>query len=86
MSTNSYGKDVAMQGIARVIGGLLSFFAIFFFTYVFNEGELGEYNLILAKVNIVTSITTLWLSQSVLRYYDDQKELGNIIVLCYCAR
>lgn len=82
MSTNSYGKDVAMQGIARVIGGLLSFFAIFFFTYVFNEGELGEYNLILATVNIVTSITTLWLSQSVLRYYDDQKELGNIIVLC----
>lgn len=69
-----------MQGFARVVGGFLSFFAIFILTYLFNESELGEYNLILSTVNIIASLGTLWLSQSVLRFYEE-KDFGAVLIL-----
>lgn len=83
MTKGSYGKDVIMQGAARVIGGILSFVSIFAFTYLFNEEIIGEYNLVLSTIQIITSITTLWLSQSVLRYYNNDKNLGSIILLTF---
>lgn len=82
---NMYSKDLLMQGIARISGGILSFIAIFIFTYMFNEEEIGEYNLILATVNIITSITTLWLSQSILRFSNGIDELGSILSMTLCT-
>lgn len=69
-----------MQGIARLLGGFLSFIAIIMFTYLFDESQIGEYNLVLSTLNIVTSLGTLWLSQSILRFFDEKKDLGDILV------
>lgn len=82
-ANNNYSKDVLMQGIARISGGILSFIAIFVFTYLFDEAEIGEYNLVLATINIITSITTLWLSQSILRFYNGTEELGSILSMTF---
>ena len=81
METKNYRIDVIMQAIARVVGGFLSFFAIFILTYLFSESELGEYNLVLSTVNIIASLGTLWLSQSVLRFYEEKENLGAVILL-----
>lgn len=80
MSDKDYSYDIVMQGIARVFGGVLAFVAIYLLTYVFTEAEIGEYNLVLSAINIITSISTLWISQSVLRHYSKQ-DLGSIISL-----
>lgn len=81
MKARSYSIDVFMQGVARILGGFFSFIAVFLLTYLFSESEIGEYNLILSTVNIIASLSTLWLSQSVLRYYDENKDLGAVILL-----
>ncbi|QWV86334.1 oligosaccharide flippase family protein [Streptococcus parasuis] len=73
---NKYKKDIIVQGIARVMGGGLSFLAVFVLTYIFDESQIGEYNLILVTINVITSIFTLWLSQGILRYYDGKKDIG----------
>lgn len=70
-----------MQGIARISGGILSFVAIMLLTYLFDEGTIGEYNLVLSTIQIITSIATLWLSQSILRFYQDIKDLGSILIM-----
>ena len=80
-NNRSYGKDIIMQGVARVVGGMVSFFAVFVLTYLFDEDILGQYNLVLTTINIITSICTLWLSQSILRYYQDKEQIGSILVL-----
>lgn len=81
METRNYNIDILAQGVARIVGGFLSFFSIFILTYLFNESELGEYNLILSTVNIVASLGTLWLSQSILRFYEEKRDLGPILIL-----
>lgn len=81
METRNYSVDIIMQAIARIFGGLISFVAIFMLTYLFSESDLGEYNLILSTVNIIASLGTLWLSQSVLRFYEERTDLGAIIIL-----
>ncbi len=74
MSDNKrYGKDILMQMIARVCSGLLSFVAVIVLTYCFSEQDIGRYNLMLSAVNIATSVTTLWLSQSILRFYEQEE-------------
>lgn len=78
---SGYSRDVLMQGIARISGGVLSFVAIFLLTYLFDEGTIGEYNLVLSTIQIITSIATLWLSQSILRFYQDIKDLGSILIM-----
>ncbi len=75
-----YTKDVAVQGAARIIGGGLSFAAVFVLTYLFDEGQLGQYNLILSSVNVATSVFTLWLSQGILRYYRGKTDLGFVTI------
>ena len=45
---NKYAKDVGMQAIARIGGGLISFISVFILTYLFDESQIGQYNLILA--------------------------------------
>ena len=70
-----------MQAFARVVGGVLSFLAIFVMTYLFDEREIGEYNLVLSTVNIIASLGTLWLSQSILRFYTEKRDLGAVIIL-----
>lgn len=86
MEIRGYGKDIIMQGIARIFGGLLSFLAVFLLTYLFNEETLGKYNLVLTTVNVITSITTLWLSQSILRYYKDKNHIGSLLIMTFvCA-
>lgn len=79
--SRNYNIDVIMQGIARVLGGVFSFFSVFILTYLFNESEIGEYNLILSIVSIIASLGTLWLSQSVLRFFDEKKDAGSVFVL-----
>ena len=81
MENKGYSKDIIMQGIARISGGLLSFFAVFILTYLFDEDTLGKYNLVLTTINVITSICTLWLSQSILRYYQEKKQIGTLLVL-----
>lgn len=81
MEKRGYGKDIVMQGIARISGGLLSFLAVFLLTYLFDEETLGKYNLVLTTVNVITSICTLWLSQSILRYYRDKKQIGSLLIM-----
>lgn len=81
MKKNNYSYDVVMQAIARIVGGIISFLAIFLLTYIYSESQLGEYNLILGSINIIASMGTLWLSQSILRFYDNKKDFGYIIVL-----
>ena len=81
MQNKNYSVDVLMQAIARVLGGFISFFAIFILTYLFTESQIGEYNLILSTVNIVASLGTLWLSQSVLRFYEEKNDLGAVIIM-----
>lgn len=86
MDAKGYSKDIVIQGIARVLGGLLSFFAVFILTYIFDEDILGKYNLVLTTVNVITSICTLWLSQSILRYYNDKRQVGTLLVLAaFCS-
>ena len=82
---SGYSRDVLMQGIARISGGVLSFVAIFLLTYLFDEGTIGEYNLVLSTMHIITSIATLWLSQSILRFYQDVKDLGSILIMTGCS-
>lgn len=81
MGNKGYSKDILIQGFARISGGLLSFVSLYLFTYLFNEEILGEYNLILTTINIITSVSTLWLSQSVLRYYNENKQIGSILLI-----
>lgn len=72
---NKYAKDVGMQAIARIGGGLISFISVFILTYLFDESQIGQYNLILSSLNVIISIFTLWLSQGILRYYDGNDQL-----------
>lgn len=80
MNNNNYGYDIAMQAAARVFGGVFSFGAIFLLTYLFSEEQIGQYNLVLSTVNIIASMGTLWLSQSILRFYE-KKDFGFVIIL-----
>ena len=70
-----------MQGIARIVGGALSFLSVFVLTYLFSEEILGKYNLVLTTINVITSISTLWLTQSILRFYKDKNQIGSLLVL-----
>lgn len=81
MDKRGYGKDIVMQGIARISGGLISFLAVFLLTYLFDEEALGKYNLVLTTINVITSVCILWLSQSVLRYYRDKKQVGSLLIM-----
>jgi O-antigen/teichoic acid export membrane protein len=76
---NKYINDVFIQGIARIAGGVISFVSIFILTYLFDESAIGEYNLILSYINLFVSIFTLWLSQSILRYYEDDSQFNTVI-------
>lgn len=81
-----YSYDIIVQGIAKCFGGLLSFSAVFVITYLFDESSIGEYNILLSTLNIVTSVSSLWLTQSILRYYDREKEfvlLASIIIILF---
>lgn len=80
MNKNNYGNDIAMQAVARVFGSVFSFGAIFLLTYIFNEEQIGQYNLVLSTVNIIASMGTLWLSQGILRFYE-KKDFGFVIIL-----
>jgi len=77
--TSKYAKDVLMQGLARIIGGFLSFLSVFVLTYLFDEAQIGKYNLLLSTINVITSLFTLWLSQGILRYYKNKKDFGFVI-------
>lgn len=82
MKKENYTKDLLMQGSARILGGGITFVALFIFTYIFSEEELGQYNLIFSSISIITSLITLWLTQSILKFYSDSKEeLGNVIII-----
>ena len=81
MENESYNKDILMQGIARIVGGALSFLSVFVLTYLFSEEILGKYNLVLTTINVITSISTLWLTQSILRFYKDKNQIGSLLVL-----
>lgn len=84
---NSFNKDILIQGIARIAGGIISFLSIFVLTYFFEESELGAYNLVLGTINVITSLSTLWLSQSILRFYNNKKQISFILtmmLLCIC--
>ena len=76
-----FGKDILMQGIARIFGGFISFVSILVLTYIFDERELGRYNLILGAINVITSLSTLWLSQSILRFYNKKNQIGFVFIL-----
>lgn len=80
-TNKNYSYDIFMQAFARIFGGVLSFLAIFVLTYLFDEATIGEYNLVYSTINIITSLSTLWLSQSILRFYNNKNDLGFIILL-----
>lgn len=79
--SDSYRKDVYIQAIARIFGGLFSFASIIIITYLFDESEIGRYNLVLSTLQIITSLLTLWLSQSILRFFEEGKDESFIIVV-----
>lgn len=83
--SGKYTKDVVMQAIARVAGGVLSFLAVFVLTYLFDEAQIGKYNLILSTINVITSIFTLWLSQGILRYYESEESFGFVLTSMFAS-
>ena len=83
--SGKYTKDVVMQAIARVAGGVLSFLAVFVLTYLLDEAQIGKYNLILSTINVITSIFTLWLSQGILRYYESEESFGFVLTSMFAS-
>lgn len=75
----NYSIDVLMQAIARILGGAITFVSVYLYTYIFNESIIGQYNIVLSTINIIASLGTLWLSQSILRFYDKDDDFGMII-------
>ncbi|VTS27239.1 exopolysaccharide biosynthesis protein [Streptococcus pseudoporcinus] len=78
---NNHKKDLIVHTFVRILGGLIAFISVFLLTYIFPATEIGKYNLILSSINISMSLGTLWLTQSILRYYHVDKNLGFIISL-----
>ncbi|MEQ9809769.1 lipopolysaccharide biosynthesis protein [Streptococcus jiangjianxini] len=82
---NNQKKDLAIHTFVRILGGFISFSSVFLMTYIFPVSQIGEYNLILSSINISVSLGTLWLAQSILRFYYNDKKLGFIIILSCCS-
>ncbi|OUN37275.1 oligosaccharide flippase family protein [Massilimicrobiota sp. An80] len=78
--STQYSFDVVMQAVARISGGILSFVAVFLLTYLFSESDIGYYNIMLSTLNIITSLSSLWLSQGILRYYEEKKDFSFIMI------
>lgn len=76
-------RDLVVHAFVRVLGGFISFASVFLLTYLFSASQIGEYNLLLSTINISVSLGTLWLSQSILRFYHDDKNVGLVISLSF---
>lgn len=78
---NNHKRDLIVHTFVRILGGSIAFISVFLLTYIFPVSEIGKYNLILSSINISVSLGTLWLTQSILRYYHKDKNIGFIISL-----
>ncbi|WP_332373013.1 lipopolysaccharide biosynthesis protein [Lactococcus cremoris] len=82
---NNQKRDLAVHTFVRILGGVISFASVFLLTYLFPVSEIGQYNLILSSINISVSLGTLWLTQSILRFYHEEKNLGFVISLSFIS-
>lgn len=63
------GKDSSKYFPAKIFAGVLGFFALPLFSWLFDTEEYGEYQLVFTLVLLFSSVISGWLSQGSLRFY-----------------
>ncbi len=73
-----FGSDTLKYLPSVVIPAVASFLGVAIFTRIFSADAYGEYSLVFIIVSVATSVLSVWLQQSVLRYLPRYRTEGRI--------
>lgn len=71
-------KDVRYYAPAKIIPGFFGFLAIIIYTRLLSPEEYGLYILAITTISIAASICFEWLNKSILRYFEEYKQAGQL--------
>lgn len=71
-------KDICYYVPAKIIPGFLGFVAIIIYTRILSPEEYGLYILAITTISIVTAVCFEWLNKSILRYFEQYKQIGRL--------
>ena len=81
--TKSYIKIVGKNTISffpgRLIPSILGFLSVLLFTKILGVEKYGDYSLILATISIFIILSTVWLENTIIRFYPQNKKKRNIL-------
>lgn len=72
------GKDALRYVPAKVVPAAVNFAGLVVFTHILSPEDYGNYFIVLATISVMTIIGSNWVANSVIRFYPEFKQKGDL--------